>query len=73
MRFAVLLERADDGGYGAYSPDAPGVFAAGETVDETLALFEEGLRALIESIRREGGPMPVPGTIAATIEIEDVA
>ncbi len=73
MKFAVLIEGADNGGYGAMSPDAPGVFAAGGTVEETLALFKEGLMTLFELIREEGGELPVPTTIAATVEIEDVA
>lgn len=33
-RYVVLYEQADDGGWGAYLPDLPGVVAGGETREE---------------------------------------
>jgi HicA toxin of bacterial toxin-antitoxin,/HicB_like antitoxin of bacterial toxin-antitoxin system len=36
-RYAVIVEQADDGGYGAWSPDLPGCVAIGDTVEECLA------------------------------------
>jgi hypothetical protein len=34
--YAVVIERASDGGYGAWSPDLPGVVALADTEAETL-------------------------------------
>nr|WP_307935123.1 type II toxin-antitoxin system HicB family antitoxin [Salinispora arenicola] len=33
----MIIERAEDGGYGAWSPDLPGCVALGETRREALA------------------------------------
>jgi predicted RNase H-like HicB family nuclease len=33
--YVVVFEGDDDAGYSAYSPDLPGVVAAGETLPET--------------------------------------
>ncbi|MGH3820926.1 MAG: type II toxin-antitoxin system HicB family antitoxin, partial [Pseudonocardiaceae bacterium] len=37
-------ERADDGGYGAWSPDLPGCVALGDTEEETLSEMKEAMR-----------------------------
>ena len=34
--YAVVVERASDGGYGVWSPDLPGVVALGDTQAEAL-------------------------------------
>ena len=72
MKFAVYVRKADSG-FGASSPDVPNVFSTGPTVEVALARFREGLVALFELIREEGGAFPTPETIAATVEIEEVA
>jgi predicted RNase H-like HicB family nuclease len=35
--YVVVFERADEGGWGAYLPDLPGVVALGATRDEVRA------------------------------------
>jgi hypothetical protein len=35
--YVVIFEQADDGGWGAYVPDVPGVGALGETRDDVAA------------------------------------
>lgn len=72
MKFVVHLEETGTG-YSAYSPDVRGVYSAGETIEETLGLFRNGLKVLFELIREEGGEVPIPKFIAATVEVDDVA
>ena len=71
-RYAVIVRRTA-GGYCAHCPDVPGCVAAGDSVEDALAGYQEALRVHIEAIRSDGGPEPEPSTIAAMLEIEDVA
>jgi predicted RNase H-like HicB family nuclease len=39
--YVVIYERAEDGGWGAYLPDLPGVVALGATRDEAARGIQE--------------------------------
>ncbi len=69
MKFLVLVEE-DDGAFGAYSPDADEVYAVGTSVEEVVSRFRQGLELLFKLKREEGGELPVPRHIAATVEID---
>lgn len=64
--YAVIIERADDGGYGAWSPDLPGCVALGDTPDETLVEMREAIAFHLEGMRLHGDPIPEPSTVVAT-------
>ena len=56
--YVVVFEGDDQAGYSAYSPDLPGVVAAGNTREETERLMIEAMAAHIALLRQEGRPMP---------------
>jgi predicted RNase H-like HicB family nuclease len=64
--YAVIIERADDGGYGAWSPDLPGCVALGDTPEETLAEMREAMQGHLEVMRERGEALPHPTTVIAT-------
>ncbi|MCW2944355.1 MAG: hypothetical protein JWR24_1072 [Actinoallomurus sp.] len=66
-RYAVVVERADDGGYGAYAPDLPGCVALGETEDETLVLMREAIELHLEAMREAGERVPAPSTVSVAL------
>ncbi|RAY15753.1 type II toxin-antitoxin system HicB family antitoxin [Actinomadura craniellae] len=66
-RYAVVVERADDGGYGAYAPDLPGCVAVGETEEETLALMREAIVFHLEGLREAGAEVPEPSTVSVAV------
>ncbi len=72
MKFAVYLAKTDTG-YCAHSPDIPGVVAADHSFEATLSGYKRALNVYLDLIREEGGELPVPRTIAATVEVDDVA
>ena len=56
--YVVIYEQAEDGGWGAYIPDLPGVVALGATRAEASELIAE---AVYSRDRRERGQaMPAP-------------
>jgi predicted RNase H-like HicB family nuclease len=50
-RYLVIYEQADDGGWGAHSPDVEGVFALGSTRGEVEERMAEALAAHLEYVR----------------------
>jgi predicted RNase H-like HicB family nuclease len=56
--YVVIFEGDDESGYSAYSPDLPGVIAAGETRSETERLMLEAMAEHIAMLRQTGQPVP---------------
>ncbi len=67
--YVVIYEQAEDGGWGAYLPDLPGVVAIGESRAVVEARIQEALTAYVEDLRERGGALPLPhhgaGVVAA--------
>lgn len=68
QRYAVLIERADDGGYGAYSPDVPGCAAVGDSPEEALREYAAALRLHFDGLRADGLPIPEPASDIVGVE-----
>lgn len=64
--YAIIIERGDDGGFGAWSPDVPGCVALGDTEAETLAEMEEAIRLHLDVLRERQESLPVSTTVSAT-------
>jgi predicted RNase H-like HicB family nuclease len=66
--YVVVFEGDEQSGYSAYSPDLPGVVAAGDTREETETLMREAMAEHIAVLREMGQMVPEPATSAeATI------
>lgn len=65
--YLVIYERADDGGWGAHSPDVEGVFAVGLTRDEVEQRMREALAAHVGFLQDEGRSIPEPHTDAGIV------
>lgn len=66
-RYALIIERADDGGFGAWSPDLPGCVALGDTEAEALAEMKDAIHLHLEAMRERGEPMVQPSTVSVTM------
>lgn len=65
--YLVIYEQAEDGGWGAYLPDVPGVVALGGTRDEVAGGIREALDAYTADLTERGLVMPAPHHSADTI------
>ena len=65
--YVVIFERAEDGGWGAYIPDLPGVVALGATRDEVSERIREAVSAYAEEMASLGKPLPEPVAATGTI------
>lgn len=50
MRFKVVLEASDEGGYTVYLPSLPGCISEGETVEEALQNIQEAIELYLEPV-----------------------
>jgi predicted RNase H-like HicB family nuclease len=48
MKFTVVLEPADEGGYVVYVPSLPGCISEGDTKKEALANIKEAIELYLE-------------------------
>ena len=53
----AVFDRAEDGSIWGYTPDVPGAYGAGDTLDEAKASLREGIRLWFE-VARERGDIP---------------
>jgi predicted RNase H-like HicB family nuclease len=65
--YVVVFERAEDGGWGAYLPDLPGVVALGTTREEASNRIREALDAYVEEMATLGQSLPDPVASTGTI------
>ena len=62
MRYTVILEREDDGGYVASVPALPGCVTQGDSREEALTNIREAVKLYIEDCIDAGEPVPAEDT-----------
>ena len=50
MRFKVVLEASDEGGYTVFVPSLPGCISEGETVEQSLENIQEAIELYLEPV-----------------------
>ena len=68
--YLIVIERADDGGYGAWAPDLPGCVALGDTIEDAEHQMREAIAFHLEGLRDQGEPVPVPTAVAAVMLLQ---
>ncbi len=70
MKFTVILEPEEDGGYSVVCAAIPGCVSQGDSLDEALSNIREAILLCLEVRREDGLPRPVetPEVIAKEIE-----
>ncbi len=59
MRYTVILEREDDGGYVASVPALPGCVSQGDNRDEALGNIREAIKPYLEDCIEAGDQIPL--------------
>lgn len=67
--YLVIYEQAEDGAWGAHSPDVDGVVALGKTRQEVESRMAEALAAHLEYLRDQGRPIADPRTEAGHVAV----
>ena len=57
--YTIILDPdLDEGGYTVTVPALPGCVTQGETLEEAIAMAEDAIRGYIESLLKDGEPIP---------------
>lgn len=56
--FTVFFEPAEEGGYIVTCPALPGLVTEGDTLEEARQMARDAIRAYVESLRKDGLPIP---------------
>ena len=59
MRYTVILQREEDGGYVATVPSLPGCVSQGDSRNEALRNIEEAMELYLEDLKAAGEAIPV--------------
>ena len=51
MKFKVILEPSEEGGFTAYVPTLPGCISEGETQDEAMQNIKEAIELYLEPVQ----------------------
>jgi len=62
--FTVLFEPAEEGGYVVRCPALPGLVTEGHTLEQARAMVEHAIRAYLESLYKDGLPIPADKKLA---------
>ncbi len=66
MKFKIILEPSEDGGYTVSVPALPGCISEGDTLDEAIANIKEAIELYLEPV--EAGNLP-PGALVKELEV----
>ena len=58
MRFKVVLEPQEEGGYTVYVPSLPGCVSQGETIQEAMDNIKEAIELYLESFKERKLSLP---------------
>ena len=61
--YTVLFEPAEEGGYVAFCPALPGLVTEGDTYEEAHERVTEAIEGYLESLVKDGQPIPPDKTI----------
>jgi antitoxin HicB len=56
--YRILLTPEDVGGFSVSVPALPGCFTQGETIDEAIEMAREVIGLYVESLKKDGEPVP---------------
>ena len=59
MKYTVVLQRENDGGYVATVPALPGCVSQGDSREEVLKNIEEAMDLYLEDVKAAGEQIPV--------------
>ena len=69
MKFVVVLEKAEEGGFNATVPALDGCFTEGDTEEEALKNAKEAIVCYLEGLEKVNQIKSKPGVLAKEVEV----
>jgi len=70
VKYVVVLEETPRN-WAAYVPDLPGCISTGKTRDDVERNIREAIQLHLRGMRRDGDPIPAPGTWTTEVEVDE--
>jgi predicted RNase H-like HicB family nuclease len=67
MRYAVIVEQADDSSFSVFVPDLPGCVSSGDTREEALDMIRVAIREHLETLKSLGEPISAHRSTVETV------
>lgn len=58
LKYTVIFEPAEEGGYVASVPSLPGCMTQGETFEETVLMVQDAISGYLRVLKEEGQEIP---------------
>jgi predicted RNase H-like HicB family nuclease len=71
--FTALFEPAEEGGYIVTCPALPGFVTEGDTLEQARQMATDAIQGYLESLRKDGQPIPADKTIPAEPRKEHIS
>jgi predicted RNase H-like HicB family nuclease len=70
LNFTVVLTPDVTGGYVVTCPALPGLVTEGDTLEEARAMASDAIRGYLESLQKDGEPIPMDRSITELLAVE---
>ena len=70
LNFTVVMTPDETGGYVVTCPALPGLVTEGDTLEEARAMAVDAITAYLESLRKDGEPIPTDQSITEEVAVE---
>jgi predicted RNase H-like HicB family nuclease len=70
LNFTVVMTPDVTGGYVVTCPALPGLVTEGDTLDEARAMATDAIQGYLESLRKDGEPIPTDESITEQLAVE---
>ncbi len=69
IRYTVILEKEEDGGYHAFCPALPGCRTQGDNLEEALVNIEDAIKLYVEDLIADGEPIPEEDIVIKPVKV----
>ena len=70
LNFTVIMTPDETGGYVVTCPTLPGLVTEGDTLEEAREMAADAIRGYIESLQKDGEPIPTDNPIVEEVAVE---
>ena len=69
MKFNLIIEKAEEGGFNVKVPTLDGCFTEGDTVEEAVKNAKEAIACYLEGLEKVNQIKTVPGILTREVEV----
>jgi antitoxin HicB len=70
LNYTVIMTPDETGGYVVTCPALPGLVTEGDTLEEARAMAADAIRGYLESLQKDGEPIPTDESITEEVQVE---